>query len=60
MRLRWGLRAPRPAPGDFAPWTHLGEHTSWEEKTILAIRAGVYEKFEGFWPKKAGEILRGK
>ena len=44
----------------FVPGPATGEITLLGISTASACRAGVYGKFEGFWPKKAGKIPRAK
>ena len=57
---RWGLRAPRPAPGDFAPWTRFSRRYLVEiaQETPRAALGTEYSKLSG--TMKIGEIGRGK
>ena len=51
---------PRPHQGDDPPGPAPGEITLLEETNSLRLLRWGYEKFEGFWPKKARKIPRGK
>ena len=51
---------PRPYQGDDPPGPAPGEITLLEETNSLRLLRWGYEKFEGFWPKKAGKIPEGK
>ena len=51
---------PRPHQGTEYPGPAPGEITPLEETNSLRLPRWGYEKYEGFWPKKARKIPRRK
>ena len=60
LGITLGLFAPDPNQGPEDPGPATGEIMLLGISMASACRAGVYGKFEGFWPKKAWENPRGK
>ncbi len=59
QRERWGLRAPRPAPGPEALDPLLAKLHGCNSPSVPRVPLGL-RKVWGFWPKKARENPRGK